>query len=194
MSPRLKQTYDDTIAPDLMVLMYSHRPPGLEPPVREDRLRSWVGDSPYFENRARRGPRGGSALPLLKQPITFRNIPRVEAVTVHAQAQTGSSSAPLHVTGMALQAITNVRVTTHRARITVAQWNIQKGKFVSATATLLGEDMYHFLAKCVDIVLPRIKNWKGIKGSSGDGSGNISFGLSPEGVGLFPEIEVNYDM
>ena len=53
--------------------------------------------------------------------------------------------------------------------------------------------MYDFLAKCIETVFPSIKEWKGLKGSSGDGSGNLGFGLSPETVGGFPEIAVNYD-
>jgi large subunit ribosomal protein L5 len=54
--------------------------------------------------------------------------------------------------------------------------------------------MEHFFGKLVDVVLPRLKDWPGVKGTSGDSSGNITFGLSQEQVALFPEIEVNYDM
>ena len=53
--------------------------------------------------------------------------------------------------------------------------------------------MYHFLSKLVDVVMPKIKDYKGIKGSSGDSSGCIGLGLTEEQVALFPEIEVNYD-
>jgi large subunit ribosomal protein L5 len=65
---------------------------------------------------------------------------------------------------------------------------------VAAKAELRGEDMEHFFGKLVDVVLPRLKDWPGVKGTSGDSSGNITFGLSQEQVALFPEIEVNYDM
>src|SRR5204863_3923435 len=99
------------------------------------------------------------------------------------------------VAGMAVQAITNVRVQTHKSKSSVAKWGIIPGKaYVAVTADIRGEDMYHFFGKLVDVVMPRMKDWKGIKGSSGDSSGNISFGLEPEAVALFPEIEVNYDM
>jgi len=53
--------------------------------------------------------------------------------------------------------------------------------------------MYHFLAKVVDVVMPKIKDYKGASGGSGDGSGNLAFGFTSETVGMFPEIEVNYD-
>jgi large subunit ribosomal protein L5 len=103
-------------------------------------------------------------------------------------------SAHLHVAGMVTQAITNVRATAHEVKKSVAGFRIRAGQHVSVTAELYGEDMYHFLSKLVDVVLPKFKDWKGIKGSSGDSSGNIAFGLTPDQVALFPEIEVNYDM
>lgn len=106
-----------------------------------------------------------------------------------------SGSGALHVAGMAIQSITNVRVKTHKSKTNVPSWGLIRDKsYVACTAELTGEDMYHFFGKLVDIVLPRIKDWPGIKGSSGDSSGNITFGLEPKMVGLFPEIEVNYDM
>lgn len=96
---------------------------------------------------------------------------------------------------MAIQAISNVRVQTHKMKGNVAKWGIVPGKaHIAVTAELRGEDMYHFFGKLVDVVMPRIKDWKGVKGSSGDSSGNIAFGLEPDMVALFPEIEVNYDM
>lgn len=103
-------------------------------------------------------------------------------------------SGHLHVAGMVLQAITGQRVQTHAARRSVASFDLREGKYIAATAELRGEDMLHFLSKTIDIVMPRIKDWKGVKGSSGDSSGNIAFGLGSEEVALYPEIEVNYDM
>lgn len=111
-----------------------------------------------------------------------------------SEASSEGDSGWLHVTGMAVQAITNVRVTTHAARKAVTQWGLKRGKFVSCTATLEREDMYHFLSKLVDLVLPRLKDWKGVSRATGDSCGNLTFGLTREAVALFPEIEVNYDM
>ena len=58
---------------------------------------------------------------------------------------------------------------------------------------LKGEDSYHFLSKLVEVVMPKIKDYKGVSGGSGDGSGNLALGFGREVVGTFPEIEVNYD-
>ncbi|KAK4501925.1 hypothetical protein PRZ48_007735 [Zasmidium cellare] len=193
--PRLQQTYESTIAPDLMTLTYQHYPPGFERPQKGERLREWVGDSPYFKNRPRRGPRGYDVLPLLRKPITFRNVPKLERVTVHTMLKgAADDSAYLHVAGMVVQNITNVRVQTHAVRKSVASFGLRAGKHVSVTSELYGENMYHFLSKVIDVVMPKIKDYKGVKGSSGDSSGHISFGFKPEEVALFPEVEVNYDM
>ncbi|KAB8349570.1 hypothetical protein FH972_023594 [Carpinus fangiana] len=193
-APRLAQTYTSTFAPDLMTLAYQHYPPGYTAPTKGERLRSWDESSPYHKGRPLRGPRGGDPLRMLRKPITFRNIPRLEAITVHSfVSKATEDSSSLHVAGMALQAITGVRAQAHAAKHNVVQWGIRAGKHLSVTCEIKGEDAYHFLAKTVDVVLPRIKDWKGVKGSSGDSSGNIAFGLTPDVLALYPEIEVNYD-
>ncbi|KAL1608399.1 54S ribosomal protein L7, mitochondrial [Paraconiothyrium brasiliense] len=193
--PRLEQTYQSTIAADILTLTYQHYPPGYRPPKIENRLRQWSGDSPYFKNRPLRGPRGrGEELRLLNEPRTFRNIPKITKVTVHSMVpEAQENSAHLHVAGMILQAVSNVRATAHKARHNVVGWGLREGKYVAVTSHMEREDAQHFLAKLVDVVLPRIKEWKGVPGSSGDGAGNMSFGLTPAQVTLFPEIEVNYD-
>ena len=176
-------------------MAYTHFPPGVSAPQKGERLRSWIGDSPYYKNRPLRGPRGGDVLRLLRKPITFRNVPKLERVTVHTMVKGAiEDSAHLHVAGMVMQAITNVRAESHAAKKSVAGFGIRQGQYLSVTCDLRGEDMYHFLSKVVDVVMPKIKDWRGVKGSSGDSSGHLAFGLTGEDVALFPEIEVNYDM
>jgi len=178
-----------------MTLAYVHHPPGYQAPQKGERLRSWQGASPYFKNRPLRGPRGGDVLRLLRQPITFRNVPKIERVTVHSMVKEAiSDSSHLHIAGMVMQSITNVRAESHATKRSIAGFGVRQGQHLSVTCELTGEDMYHFLSKCVDVVLPKIKDWRGVKGSSGDNSGNIAFGLTSEEVAMFPEVEVNYDM
>jgi len=133
---------------------------------------------------------------LLRKPITFRNIPKLERVTVHSfvSGVIKGGSAYLHAAGMIVQAITNVRVRTHKAKTSVADWGLIKGKHsISVTAELRGEDMYHFLSKLIHVVMPKIKDWTGVRATTGDSSGNITLGFEPEVVGTFPEVEINYD-
>ncbi|KAL8667669.1 MAG: hypothetical protein Q9202_000524 [Teloschistes flavicans] len=194
--PRLQQTYTSTLAPDLLSLMYTHHPPGTIPGPSGPRLRSWDNSSPYHKNRPLRPPRGRPNLPLMRRPITFRNIPRLEKIVVHhvIRDPTKRDSSYLHVAGMVLQAITNVRAEIARARHDVSNFGIRKDRTAMAVkAELKGENMYCFLSKVVDVVMPRIKEYKGVSGGSGDGNGNLAFGLQSSAVGAFPEVEVNYD-
>lgn len=178
-----------------MTLTYQHRPPGFKPIEKGPRLRSWEGDNPYFANRQLRGPRGGDVLRLLRKPITFRNIPMVERITVHSYCKdvVRSGSSVLHVAGMALQEITGSRVTTHLSKHPESGWSLVRGKAIAATVNIKGESMYHFLDKVVNVVMPRIKDWRGVRATTGDNSGNLTFGFEPEVVSAFPEIENNYD-
>ena len=192
--PRLQQTYTSTLAPDLLTLFYKHHPPGTLPGPTPPRLRTWEGDSPYFKNRPLRAPRGGPVLNLLERPITFRNVPTLSKIHVHTFVRDAvGSSAPLHVASMALQAITNVRCEVFQAKKSIAAFGNRAGKAMAVGCELRDENMWCFLSKLVDVVMPRIKDYKGVSGRSGDGNGNLGWGYTPDIVGMFPEIEINYD-
>ena len=134
-------------------------------------------------------------LRLLRKPITFRNVPKIERITVHTMVKEAiSDSSHLHIAGMVMQAITGVRAEARPTKRSIAGFGVRQGQHLSVTCELSGEDMYHFLSKCVDVVMPKIKDWRGVKGSSGDSSGNLAFGFTPEEVAMFPEVEINYDM
>ncbi|KAL8745773.1 MAG: hypothetical protein Q9190_002130 [Brigantiaea leucoxantha] len=193
---RLEQTYTSTLAPDLLSLLYTHHPPGQLPGPVPQRLRSWDGSSPYHKNRPLRPPRGSAVLPLVRRPITFRNIPRLEKIVVHTviRDKENRDSAWLHVAGMIVQAITNVRCTVYKAKHSISNFGLVANRTAMAVGVeLRGEDMFCFLSKVVDMVMPRIKEYRGVSGKSGDNTGNLAFSLGKEAVGMFPEVEVNYD-
>ncbi|KAH7393157.1 ribosomal protein L5 domain-containing protein [Cadophora sp. MPI-SDFR-AT-0126] len=195
-SSRFEQTYQAMIAPDLMTIAYVHTPPGTVKLPKADRLRTWDDSSPYHKGRPKRGPRGpGEKLRIVEKDIDFRNIPKIEEVTVHSMVKGAiDDSSHLHVAGMMLQAITGVQPVVHRAKHSVSQFGIREQMPVSLTCTMRGDLAYEFVDKCINLVFPRIKDWPGVKGSTGDSSGNISWGFSREGAILFPEVEINYDM
>jgi large subunit ribosomal protein L5 len=198
-----------------MTLAYNHVPPGTPKKERAERLRRWEGDSPYFANRARRGPRGHAQLPLIERDITFRNIPEIREITVATYQPKGIKDPDvLVVARTALLALTGTMPEMTETETNVAQWHIQKGKRAGCKTTMYGNDAYEFLDRCIHLVFPKIKDWQGIKGmwlaggsllsrgitanclagSTGDGSGNISWGFTPDQVQLFPEIEFNYSL
>lgn len=103
--------------------------------------------------------------------------------------QAMKDSAYLHAAGMVVQSITGVRASVHKSKENISMWELRSGKTISVTAQVKGRSAYRFLAQLIDVVLPRIKDWKGVAGGSGDSSGNITFGMPPEAVSMFPEIE-----
>lgn len=134
-------------------------------------------------------------LRLIEKDINFRNIPKIEGVTVHSMIKGAiDDSSHLHVAGMVLQSVTGVRPLVHRAKHSVAQFGIRETMPISLTCTMRGNQAWEFVDKCINIVFPRLKDWEGVKGTTGDSSGNLSFGFSREGAILFPEVEINYDV
>jgi large subunit ribosomal protein L5 len=130
-----------------------------------------------------------------EKEINWRNIPKIERVTVHSMVKGATDdSSYLHVAGIMLQAITGVRPVVHRARHSVSQFGIRATMPIALTCTLRNDQANEFLDKCINLVLPKIKDWPGVKGTTGDSAGNLGFGFDREGAILFPEVEVNYDV
>ncbi|CCE34810.1 related to ribosomal protein L5 precursor,mitochondrial [Claviceps purpurea 20.1] len=196
--PRLKQTYDSTIAHDLMTMTYKHKPPGyVAPESKKGHLREWDDSSPYHKNRPRRGPRGGasSRLGLLERDVEWNNITSLSAVTINSYAPEACHSKDyLHVTRAVIQAISGAYPEVTTIKHQVSQWRIREGDKAGCKVTLHGSAALEFVDKLVTLVLPKIKDWPGIKASTGDDSGNLAFGMKPEWVTYFPEIEFNFDM
>ncbi|KAK0626864.1 ribosomal protein L5 domain-containing protein [Immersiella caudata] len=193
--PRLRQTFQSTISSDIMTLAYNHTPPGTpkEPPA--ERLRTWDDSSPYHKNRPKRAPRGAPVLPLRERDITFNNIPEIKEITLAAYSPEAIDD-PNHliVTRSVMLALTGSLPDITTTHSSVVQWGVVKGKRAGVKTTIYSNDAYEFLDRLIHIVLPRIKDWKGVRATTGDGSGNLSFGLDPQVVAMFPEVEVNYDM
>jgi large subunit ribosomal protein L5 len=175
-----------------MTLTYTHLPPGFKPPKRDikQRLREWDDSSPYHKNRPLRGPRGGDTLRLLNKPRTFRNVPELTAITVHSMVKGAlQDSGYLAVAGMVVQSVTGARTEVCFAKKSVAPFDLRAGRAIGVKVTIKKELAWRFMSNLVDVVMPKIKEYRGVKGTSGDSSGNISFGFTPEQVSLFPEIE-----
>ncbi len=84
--------------------------------------------------------------------------------------------------------ITGQKAKVQAARISVAGFGIREGQPVGLTSTLHGKRMYDFLDKLISIVLPRVRDFRGISVKGFDKSGNYTLGI-PEHT-LFPEIDV----
>lgn len=86
-----------------------------------------------------------------------------------------------------LMAITGQKPVFTTAKKAIAGFKTRKGQIIGAKITLRGDRMYHFYEKLVNIVIPRLRDFRGMSEESFDGKGNYSIGFSE--ITLFPEIE-----
>lgn len=78
--------------------------------------------------------------------------------------------------------------STRAARVSIASFNVRSGMPVGLSVTLRGERMYSFLDRLFSIVLPRLRDFRGISAKSFDRLGNYTLGLAEHTV--FPEIDI----
>ncbi|WBW49633.1 50S ribosomal protein L5 [Peptoniphilus equinus] len=77
-------------------------------------------------------------------------------------------------------------VTTY-AKKSIANFKLREGAKVGCKVTLRGQKMYDFLDKLMNVALPRVRDFRGIKATAFDGRGNFALGLKEQII--FPEIE-----
>lgn len=74
-----------------------------------------------------------------------------------------------------------------RAKRSLAAWKLREGMPIGCKVTLRGTRMYQFLDKFMNVVLPRVRDFRGVSSKAFDGRGNYSIGLKEQLI--FPEIE-----
>ena len=88
-----------------------------------------------------------------------------------------------------LSLITGQKAVVTKFKKSIANFKTRKGQSAGAKVTLRANRMYEFVDRLVNIALPRIKDFRGLKADGVDSSGNYSFGIKEHIV--FPE--VNFD-
>ncbi|KAK4512043.1 thioredoxin-disulfide reductase [Mucor velutinosus] len=204
---RLKEYYDSTLSEDLMVLGYDHTrvaPPTSRYPDIEAQIKKALDASAAAtETKAStalspdavRTRKGGKPVKPLQPLKSAKVIPTLDKITLHSMVKDSiHSKSHLLSAFMAFQSITGIRPDVVYARNSVANWKLREGMPVGVKVTLRGEEMYQFMDKLVEIVLPRLKEWPGLSMTAGDGNGNIALGFPPSALALFPEIEGSFDV
>ena len=131
--------------------------------------------------------------PALRKRFGYKNAMQVpKLVKIVVNMGVGEAVAePKRIDGAVtdLQAITGQKPVVTRAKKSIATYKLRAGMQIGAKVTLRGDRMYAFFDKLVNIVLPRIRDFRGMSRTSLDGRGNYALGLKEQLV--FPEI--NYD-
>ncbi len=74
-----------------------------------------------------------------------------------------------------------------KAKKSIAAFKLTKGQPIGLMVTLRGEKMYAFFDKLVSVVLPKVRDFRGVPDSSFDNRGNYNLGLREQTI--FPEID-----
>ena len=129
----------------------------------------------------------------LKEEFAYKNdmqIPKLSKIVLNMGVGEASHNSKLAESIVnQLTKIAGQKALSTKAKKSIASYKLREGMPVGAMVTLRGERMYDFFQKLVCVVLPRIRDFRGVSPKSFDGRGNYTFGLKEQS--LFPEI--HYD-
>jgi large subunit ribosomal protein L5 len=128
--------------------------------------------------------------PALLKELELANVmavPRLHKIVVNMGVGEATQNAKvLDPAVNELGQITGQKPVVTRAKKSIAAFKVRAGQSIGAMVTLRGDRMYEFLDRLVNIVLPRVRDFKGVSTRSFDGRGNFTLGLHDQLI--FPEI------
>ena len=130
-------------------------------------------------------------VPALQQKFGYKNvmeIPKLEKIVLNVGLGDCKDNAKaLELAVSELATISGQRPLVTKAKKSVANFKLRAGMNVGAKVTLRGDRMYEFADKLVSIVLPRVRDFRGVSTKAFDGRGNYALGVREQLI--FPEID-----
>lgn len=132
-----------------------------------------------------------SVIPKLKEEFKYKNnhqIPKIEKINVSAGLGLNAQNRVfLQKATEEIRLITGQQPVLTLAKNSIAGFKVREGMPLGLTVTLRREKMYAFLEKFIKLVLPRIRDFRGLNPNNFDRNGNYNLGISEQLV--FPEID-----
>ncbi len=127
----------------------------------------------------------------LKEEFGYKNdmqIPKLEKIVLNMGiGEAVKDTKKVKSAQEDLSAIAGQKAVITKAKNSIAGFRVREGMPLGVKVTLRGDRMYEFLDRLVTIALPRVRDFRGVKGSSFDGRGNFAMGVKEHIV--FPEID-----
>ncbi|PKP69437.1 MAG: 50S ribosomal protein L5 [Alphaproteobacteria bacterium HGW-Alphaproteobacteria-4] len=127
----------------------------------------------------------------LKEQFGFTNdmqIPRLEKIVLNmGVGEAVKDTKKVKQAAEELTLIAGQKAVITKAKKSVAAFRVREEMPLGCKVTLRGDRMYEFLDRLITVALPRVRDFRGVKGSSFDGRGNFAMGLKEQIV--FPEID-----
>ena len=117
-------------------------------------------------------------------------VPRLQKVVVNVGLGEAIQNGKLLESAVEqVAAITGQRPVITRARKSIANFKLRTGMAIGCMTTLRGARMYEFFDRLVNVVLPRVRDFKGLSPRAFDGRGNYTIGIREQII--FPEIDLD---
>lgn len=129
--------------------------------------------------------------PALFKELNYTNVmqvPRITKVVVNiGLGEALDNPKALEAASGDLAKITGQKPVITKAKSSIAAFKLREGRAIGAMVTLRGEKMWAFLDRLMNIVLPRVRDFRGVSAEAFDGRGNYTLGLREQII--FPEID-----
>ncbi|MFH2137788.1 MAG: 50S ribosomal protein L5 [Candidatus Omnitrophota bacterium] len=129
----------------------------------------------------------------MKQKFNLKSlmeVPRIQKIVINMGV--GKAHEDIKILEAALKdlgTITGQKPVITRSRKAIANFKLRQGVPVGCKVTLRKHKMYEFLDRLINVALPRIRDFRGVSGTSFDEGGNYTLGISEQAI--FPEIEID---
>src|SRR6184192_1681316 len=157
-----------------------------EPVTAPEAARHSAKETPRFKARFRK-----EVAPALMKEFELKNpmaVPHLHKIVVNMGVGEATQNAKvLDPAVNELSQITGQKPVVTRARKSIAAFKVRAGMPIGAMVTLRGDRMYEFFDRLVNVVLPRVRDFRGVSTKSFDGRGNYTLGLHDQLI--FPEID-----
>lgn len=129
----------------------------------------------------------------LKEEFGYKNdmqLPRLDKIVLNmGVGEAVKDTKKVKQAAEELSQIAGQKAVITHAKKSIAGFRVREEMPLGCKVTLRGDRMYEFLDRLINIALPRVRDFRGVKGTSFDGRGNYAMGLKEHIV--FPEI--NFD-
>ena len=130
-------------------------------------------------------------VPALEKEFGIKNpmaVPALSKIVVNIGVKNAiADKKNMEIAAGVLAQITGQKAKVTSAKKSISSFKLREGEKIGLMVTLRGKRMYDFYEKLVTIVLPRIKDFRGVKKTSFDKNGNYTLGLTEYSV--FPEVD-----
>lgn len=119
--------------------------------------------------------------------VNPNQVPRLEKIVINVGlGKVKDDKKVIETAGNTLRKITGQQPVDTISKLNIAGFKLREGSKIGIKVTLRGEKMYEFMDRLINVVLPRLRDFHGVKNKAFDKSGNYSIGLVDQSV--FPEL------